>query len=374
MFCKWCGKRVEPGEERCPSCGRELPPLSECGGFFNLGFVAGEQSGAGKRGSAYGEGPSPEHPWKVACAVLGVVCVILLGALIFSILGRGGERPEPPAPSASPSESVALPPTGSGLPTAPAVPSHSTGLPGGDEPSPQPSAEPTEEPDEPGEEPDHVGMWVTGAAEEGDALVIPGETADVKMRCYGGADESLAGAMVLTEAEILWSLEPGSRARLSSQTGENDTTEKTNVVKLSMNGEEEAELTVTVSLNGVTKSRTRTIKVSEVPAASPSPSPSASQSPSARPTHSQRPSPSPEEPSSSPEEPSSSPEEPSSSPEEPSPSPEEPSSSPEEPSPSPEEPSSSPKEPRSSPEEPSSSPEEPSPSPEEPSPSPEEPT
>lgn len=36
MFCKWCGKAVNPSERSCPSCGRELPSLSECGGFYNL--------------------------------------------------------------------------------------------------------------------------------------------------------------------------------------------------------------------------------------------------------------------------------------------------------------------------------------------------
>lgn len=36
MFCKWCGEPVKSGQIKCPECGRELPPLSECGGFYNL--------------------------------------------------------------------------------------------------------------------------------------------------------------------------------------------------------------------------------------------------------------------------------------------------------------------------------------------------
>lgn len=36
MICKWCGKPVNPGQKNCPACGREVPPLSECGGFHNV--------------------------------------------------------------------------------------------------------------------------------------------------------------------------------------------------------------------------------------------------------------------------------------------------------------------------------------------------
>lgn len=36
MFCKWCGNKIQTTEERCSSCGRETPPMSDCGGFYNL--------------------------------------------------------------------------------------------------------------------------------------------------------------------------------------------------------------------------------------------------------------------------------------------------------------------------------------------------
>ena len=36
MICKWCGEQVEAGASLCAHCGRELPPLSECGGFYNI--------------------------------------------------------------------------------------------------------------------------------------------------------------------------------------------------------------------------------------------------------------------------------------------------------------------------------------------------
>lgn len=36
MFCKWCGNNLQPTDITCPSCGRETPPMSDCGGFYDL--------------------------------------------------------------------------------------------------------------------------------------------------------------------------------------------------------------------------------------------------------------------------------------------------------------------------------------------------
>ena len=36
MFCKWCGTMIEPTDTRCHVCGRETPPLSDCGGLYQL--------------------------------------------------------------------------------------------------------------------------------------------------------------------------------------------------------------------------------------------------------------------------------------------------------------------------------------------------
>lgn len=36
MFCKWCGKSIQLTDKKCPTCGRETPPMSDCGGFYNL--------------------------------------------------------------------------------------------------------------------------------------------------------------------------------------------------------------------------------------------------------------------------------------------------------------------------------------------------
>lgn len=36
MFCKWCGGRLAPSDSKCKRCGREVPALSDCGGFYDL--------------------------------------------------------------------------------------------------------------------------------------------------------------------------------------------------------------------------------------------------------------------------------------------------------------------------------------------------
>lgn len=36
MFCKWCGKSIQLTDRKCPACGRETPPMSDCGGFYDL--------------------------------------------------------------------------------------------------------------------------------------------------------------------------------------------------------------------------------------------------------------------------------------------------------------------------------------------------
>lgn len=36
MFCKWCGNTIKTTDKKCSSCGRETPPLSDCGGFYDL--------------------------------------------------------------------------------------------------------------------------------------------------------------------------------------------------------------------------------------------------------------------------------------------------------------------------------------------------
>ena len=36
MFCKWCGGVLTPSDSKCKRCGKDIPALSDCGGFYDL--------------------------------------------------------------------------------------------------------------------------------------------------------------------------------------------------------------------------------------------------------------------------------------------------------------------------------------------------
>lgn len=36
MFCKWCGGNLVSSDTKCNRCGKEIPALSDCGGFYDL--------------------------------------------------------------------------------------------------------------------------------------------------------------------------------------------------------------------------------------------------------------------------------------------------------------------------------------------------
>jgi hypothetical protein len=36
MFCKWCGGDLLSSDTKCKRCGRDVPALSDCGGFYDL--------------------------------------------------------------------------------------------------------------------------------------------------------------------------------------------------------------------------------------------------------------------------------------------------------------------------------------------------
>lgn len=42
MFCKWCGGNIASSDSKCRRCGREVPALSDCGGFYDLVPNAGK--------------------------------------------------------------------------------------------------------------------------------------------------------------------------------------------------------------------------------------------------------------------------------------------------------------------------------------------
>lgn len=44
MFCKWCGADLPDSASKCARCGKEIPALSDCGGFYDLAPNARRQT------------------------------------------------------------------------------------------------------------------------------------------------------------------------------------------------------------------------------------------------------------------------------------------------------------------------------------------
>lgn len=109
MFCKWCGTNIQLTDKKCPSCGRETPPMSDCGGLYNLKHSNNippappvspkpvsvpqcpivekmEPKYAKDRKAA-----KVHHTTTITCFCVVLAAVILCAALIFNLYGRLNE-------------------------------------------------------------------------------------------------------------------------------------------------------------------------------------------------------------------------------------------------------------------------------------------
>lgn len=44
MICKWCGAAIDVSKRKCSVCGRDIPALSDCGGFYDIVPKAARQA------------------------------------------------------------------------------------------------------------------------------------------------------------------------------------------------------------------------------------------------------------------------------------------------------------------------------------------
>ena len=101
MFCKWCGKTIQITDVNCPNCGRETPPLSDCGGFYNLKTPdAAAPQGGDKPSQTVMDCPVVEKleskymhdrkadkaHHKLTVILFAVVCVLVAVSIAFGIL------------------------------------------------------------------------------------------------------------------------------------------------------------------------------------------------------------------------------------------------------------------------------------------------
>ena len=86
MICKWCGASVNAADKKCGRCGREIPALSDCGGFYNVAPKAPRPEAAPKPAAAPVQPAAPvvkEPEKKSSSAPLIVVAVLVVIALVI---------------------------------------------------------------------------------------------------------------------------------------------------------------------------------------------------------------------------------------------------------------------------------------------------
>lgn len=99
MICKWCGAGVSPAEKKCPRCGREIPALSDCGGFYDIAPRMPRDSGAAKEVPApavsapVAASPERKNQGKgaVILALIGIVAVTVLAVILVMQIGKVSE-------------------------------------------------------------------------------------------------------------------------------------------------------------------------------------------------------------------------------------------------------------------------------------------
>lgn len=101
MICKWCGEALPSSNNtKCPRCGKELPPLSDCGGFYNLMPSAERyketvpvQKTESRQTNSSAQKESQKQPSKRRKVDRGYIYITLLGfaaiiALIFVLFSK----------------------------------------------------------------------------------------------------------------------------------------------------------------------------------------------------------------------------------------------------------------------------------------------
>lgn len=92
MICKWCGAKIREKDRSCPRCGQELPPLSECGGFYDL--VPGARQGAVPPVNPVSpvppvppaDGPTGHYPPRKKKKNYGTLWLCVWAVLLFAVI------------------------------------------------------------------------------------------------------------------------------------------------------------------------------------------------------------------------------------------------------------------------------------------------
>lgn len=88
MLCKWCGAEINPTHKKCDACKREIPPLSDCGGFYHLVPDArqiGKNAAAPENPTAVDVNSTKKKTSKFLVAYLTAVSLLIVILLIVQL-------------------------------------------------------------------------------------------------------------------------------------------------------------------------------------------------------------------------------------------------------------------------------------------------
>ena len=143
MFCKWCGNTIKTTDKKCSSCGRETPPLSDCGGFYDLKRPWEAPTPPPEPTPSYMSAPTGPDPrvrqlmdekqqiqedankrHLIMLIICGVLALLLTVSLILHIVGGDDDAPAPTVPpagnsQAEPTGETESVPAGTSAPTDP---------------------------------------------------------------------------------------------------------------------------------------------------------------------------------------------------------------------------------------------------------------
>lgn len=100
MICKWCGAPVDVTRGKCSACGRELPPLSDCGGFYNIVPGAArpeaqpyvQQTHSAPQSSPEPVSPPPRRKKRPVLPLVTLALLLLVGVLSVVLFLSLGSR------------------------------------------------------------------------------------------------------------------------------------------------------------------------------------------------------------------------------------------------------------------------------------------
>lgn len=96
MFCKWCGADYPTGANKCKRCGKEVPAMSDCGGFYDLvpkAAIPPVVPIQERKAPEHKQMPAREPEKKTINAnpILILLCVILAVAVVVLLVTGGGK-------------------------------------------------------------------------------------------------------------------------------------------------------------------------------------------------------------------------------------------------------------------------------------------